>query len=319
MLLSQRLAEVPVLLADGATATNFFEMGLIPGQAPETWLEQHPDRVAALHQRFVDAGADIILTNSFGGTSRRLRLCHAAARVRSINTRAAELARTVADTAGRPVIVAGSVGPTGDQFAPGGPLTDSQAVDIFSEQIEALKAGGVDVIWIETMSAVAEMRAATIAVLTASFHDDGRAMLRVTPQNFASFAEMLVPRPVAIGSNCGVGVSDLVLSILHMSLSGTAIPLVAKGNAGNPVINGQRLRYAATLELMADYVSLAARAGARIVGGCCGTSPAHVLVMRRALDSLRSGIRPDLAEIVARLGPLQWPAPHGRPTCRNAP
>ncbi len=320
MLLSKRLAEAPVLLADGATGTNLFEMGLVSGQAPETWLEQHPDRVAQLHQNFVDAGADIILTNSFGGTSRRLMLHNAETRVRAMNLRAGELARTVADRAGRPVIVAGSVGPTGDLFVPRGPLTESQAVEIFAEQIDGLIAGGVDLIWIETMSAIEEMRAAATAAgrlgiayaLTASFDTFGRTMLGLTPQDFASFTGTLSAPPIAIGANCGVGASDLVLSILDLCESGTAFPLIAKANAGIPAIKGQHLHYSTTPELMADYVTLAAGSGARIVGGCCGTSPAHVLAMRRAIDTRQMGPRPNLDEIVARLGKLHHDGARGK-------
>jgi trimethylamine---corrinoid protein Co-methyltransferase len=325
MLLSKRLADVPVLLADGATGTNLFEMGLISGEAPEMWLDRHPDRITTLHQSFVDAGADIILTNSFGGTSRRLMLHNAEKRVHVLNVRAAELARNVADKANRPIIVAGSVGPTGDLFQPLGPMTEAEAVDIFAEQIAGLKAGGADVIWIETMSALEEMRAAATAAamhnmpytLTASFDTAGRTMMGLTTAAFVRFAENLPIPPLAIGSNCGVGASDLVLSILGMSEANAALPLIAKANAGIPVIKGEHLHYSGTPAMMADYVALAAGAGARIIGGCCGSSPAHVQAMRRAVDTLQSGTRPDLETIVARLGPLLAPAPKVQPTANT--
>ncbi|HEV7417493.1 MAG TPA: homocysteine S-methyltransferase family protein, partial [Tianweitania sediminis] len=150
------LAEKGVLLADGATGTNLFNMGLASGEAPELWNEDQPEKIAALHQGFVDAGADIILTNSFGGTRHRLKLHHAQDRVHELNEKAARIARGVADKAGRKVIVAGSVGPTGELLEPLGALTYDQAVEAFVEQMEGLKAGGVDVAWIETMSAPAE-------------------------------------------------------------------------------------------------------------------------------------------------------------------
>jgi 5-methyltetrahydrofolate--homocysteine methyltransferase len=123
-------------------------------------LETDPETIVALHQNFVDAGADIILTNSFGGTRHRLKLHHAQDRVFELNKKAAEVARSVADKAGRKVIVAGSVGPTGELLEPLGAMTYDEAVAAFVEQIEGLKAGGADVAWIETMSAPDEIRAA---------------------------------------------------------------------------------------------------------------------------------------------------------------
>ena len=159
------LAEKGVLLADGATGTNLFAMGLEAGEAPELWNETAPEKIAALHQNFVDAGADIILTNSFGGTRHRLKLHHAQDRVHELNKRAAEIARAVADKAGRKVIVAGSVGPTGELLVPLGAMTYEDAVDAFAEQIEGLKAGGAEIAWIETMSAPDEIRAAAEAAI----------------------------------------------------------------------------------------------------------------------------------------------------------
>ena len=146
--LSDLLAEKDVLLADGATGTNLFAMGLAAGEAPELWNEDQPDRIDKLHQDFVDAGADIILTNSFGGTRHRLKLHKAEGRVFDLNRRAAEIARAVADRAPRTVIVAGSVGPTGELLVPLGAMTYEDAVDAFAEQIKGLKAGGADVAWI---------------------------------------------------------------------------------------------------------------------------------------------------------------------------
>ena len=174
-MLEERLAERPFLLADGATGTNLFEMGLVSGEAPELWLEAHPDRVMALHQSFVDAGADIILTNSFGGNARRLMLHDLQSRARELNREAARLAREVAAKASRPIIVAGSVGPTGDLLAPLGNLTEEEAEEVFAEQITGLKEGGAHLAWIETMSAAEEMRAAAKAAarLDDAVHLDG--------------------------------------------------------------------------------------------------------------------------------------------------
>jgi trimethylamine---corrinoid protein Co-methyltransferase len=314
-MLAKRLAETPVLLADGATGTNLFDMGLMSGDAPELWNDEHPDRIAALHQSFVDAGADIILTNTFGCNARRLMLHNAQSRTRELNEKAAGIARGVADASGRDVVVAGSLGPTGDLFAPLGVLTEAEAIAVFVEQIEGLKAGGADVIWIETMSAIEEMRAAAIAAgrvgmpytITASFDTAGRTMMGISPNAMVDFASSLMPPPLAFGANCGVGASDLVMSVLGMTEHSPGIPVIAKANAGIPVVHGDHVHYSGSPELMADYVHLAANAGARIIGGCCGTSPAHLAAMRRALDVHRAGERPDLAKVTSVLGALVSP------------
>ena len=162
-MLETLLGQGEPLLADGATGTNLFEMGLTSGDNPELWNVTHSDRILALHKSFVDAGADIILTNSFGGNRRRLMLHQLEGRTHELNRRAAEIARSAAAGAGQRVIVAGSVGPTGDLLAPLGPINQEEAFDVFVEQIEGLKEGGADVIWIETMSAPDEIAAAARA------------------------------------------------------------------------------------------------------------------------------------------------------------
>src|SRR3984957_14218460 len=154
--LSALLAERPWLLADGATGSNLFERGLQSGDARELWNADHPDRIANLHRAFVEAGADIILTNSFGGTRHRLKLHKAEGRVAELNEAAAQISRAEADRAGRVVLVGGSMGPTGEILEPLGPLSLDEARQAFAEQAEALARGGVDLIWIETMSSVEE-------------------------------------------------------------------------------------------------------------------------------------------------------------------
>ncbi len=318
--LQAMLDKRPWLLADGATGTNLFHMGLMSGDSPEIWNEEHPERIQKLYQRFVDAGADIILTNTFGGNRRRLALHQADGRCHDINKKAAALAREVADACGRPVVVAGSVGPTGELFAPLGPLTDEEAIEVFVEQIEGLKAGGADVIWIETMSAIEEMRAAGLAAaklgmpytVTASFDTAARTMMGITPQAFADAMAELDPKPVAIGANCGAGASDTLGSILAMTGARSDMVVISKANAGIPKYVDGHIHYSGTPELMAAYAALAIDAGARIIGGCCGTSPEHLAGMRRALDAHVAGPRPDHAAIVARTGPfLHRPAPTG--------
>lgn len=314
------------LLADGATGTNLFDMGLTSGDAPELWNETHPDRIRRLHQNFVDAGADIILTNSFGGTRRRLALHKLDGRVRELNRLAAGNARAVADAAGRRVIVAGSVGPTGDLFAPLGAMTPELAEEVFAEQIEGLKQGGADLIWIETMSALEEMHAAAAAAaklgmpytVTASFDTAGRTMMGVGPAAMLRTVSDYAPPPHGIGCNCGVGASDLLCSVLAMTEASPEAVVIAKANCGIPQVGAGGVTYTGTPAVMADYARLALDAGARIIGGCCGTRAEHVLVMRRALEGHVRGERPDIEQIVERIGPLASPPPRVAATDRRA-
>lgn len=303
------------LLADGATGTNLFDMGLTSGDAPELWNEAHPDRIRRLHQSFVDAGADIILTNSFGGTRRRLALHKLEERTEEINRLAAQNARAVADAADRRIIVAGSVGPTGDLFAPLGAMTPDWAEEVFAEQIRGLKAGGADVIWIETMSALEEMHAAAAAAqkldmpytITASFDTAGNTMMGVTPGAMISDLTALSPKPHGIGCNCGVGASDLLCSVLAMTEAEPGALVIAKANCGVPKVGAGGVTYTGTPEVMADYARLALDAGARIIGGCCGTRPEHLRAMRTALETHTRRDRPTFDEIVAAVGALASP------------
>ena len=313
--LAELLQAKRILLADGATGTNYFQMGLTAGDPPEMWNVDHPDRVASLHRQFVEAGADIILTNTFGCNKHRLKLHKLEGRVHELNKRAAGIARAEADKAGRPVIVAGSVGPTGELFQPLGQLTHDDAVACFKEQVEGLKAGGADVAWIETMSAPEEMRATMEGAIaaglpytyTGSFDTAGRTMMGLTPEALGDVAKGMVPPPIAHGSNCGVGASDLLLSVLSMTEANPEAVIIAKGNCGIPRMKGTEVVYSGTPELMARYVRLAIDAGARIIGGCCGTSPEHLAAMRKALDAHTQGVRPDRARLEAEIGPLVAP------------
>ena len=307
------LARKGVLLADGATGTNLFAMGLASGEAPELWNETAPEKVTALHRGFVEAGADIVLTNSFGGTRHRLKLHDAQDRVFAVNRRAAELAREVADAAGREVIVAGSVGPTGELLIPLGALSYEEAVEAFAEQIEGLKAGGANVAWIETMSSPDEIRAAAEAAIrvgmpytfTASFDTAGRTMMGLAPGDIHSVAGGLAQAPVGVGANCGVGAPDILASLLDMSAGHDDATLIVKANCGIPEFRGSEIHYSGTPELMAEYTRLAVDSGARIVGGCCGTSFVHLKAMREALDSHARAARPSVDDVVARIGPLR--------------
>jgi 5-methyltetrahydrofolate--homocysteine methyltransferase len=310
--LSALIEEKGILLADGATGTTLFEMGLVSGEAPELWNEQLPSNIAKLHRGFVEAGSDIILTNSFGATHCRLKLHNAQDRVHRLNRIAAEIAREEADRSGRRMIVAGSVGPTGELLFPLGALTYEQAVEAFVEQMEGLKDGGADVMWIETMSSAEEIRAAAEAaiavgmpyVFTASFDTAGRTMMGLLPSDIHGVTLGLQRAPLAVGANCGVGASDLLASVLDMTKADSAAVVVAKANCGIPVVRGDKVEYTGTPELMSRYACLAADAGATIIGGCCGTTCEHVTAMRRALDERVPGNRPALEEVTASIGPL---------------
>ena len=307
------LAEKGVLLADGATGTNLFAMGLLSGEAPELWNETEPDKIAALHRGFVEAGSDIILTNSFGGTRHRLKLHQAEDRVFELNRRAAEIARAVADSAERRVIVAGSVGPTGELLQPLGAMTYEEAVEAFAEQIEGLKAGGAEIAWIETMSSPDEIRAAAEAAIrvglpysfTASFDTAGRTMMGLAPCDIHGVAAGLAEAPLGVGANCGVGASDILASLFDITEADPAATVIVKGNCGIPEFRGSEIHYSGTPELMADYVRLAVDGGAKIIGGCCGTSFEHLAAMRRALDAHQRAERPGVDQVVARIGPLR--------------
>jgi 5-methyltetrahydrofolate--homocysteine methyltransferase len=309
--LTTLLAQRPWLLADGATGSNLFAVGLLSGDSPELWNATHPERIAALARSFVDAGADIILTNSFGGTRYRLKLHHAEGRVAELNIAAARIARSAADASGREVVVAGSMGPTGEILEPLGPLPVDDARIAFAEQAAALAAGGADVLWIETMSSREELEAAIAGaqstglpvVSTMSFDTNGRTMMALTPGELAGIHR--AHGLLACGSNCGTGPAELVASVINLATAADpAAVLVAKANCGIPQYVDGKIEYNGTPELMGVYARMAYDAGARIIGGCCGTTPAHLRAMRAALLAHTRGSSPPIEELEARLGPV---------------
>jgi 5-methyltetrahydrofolate--homocysteine methyltransferase len=306
------LEEKPVLLADGATGTTFFGMGLQSGDAPELWNVDFPERVAQHYQAFVDAGSDLILTNSFGGTRYRLMLHKAEDRVAELNIAAAQILRDVVAACDRDIIVAGSIGPTGEILAPLGDLQAEDAIAAFAEQALALEQGGADVIWIETMSSQEEVEYAVAGarqtslpiVFTMSFDTNGRTMMGVGAADMMALHQRLGVH--ACGTNCGIGASEVVAAILNFQASkidGEQDPiLIAKANCGIPEFIGGEIHYNGTPEIMARYAIMARDAGARIVGGCCGTSPEHVAAMRQALDQTAPGPAPTLEDVQRELG-----------------
>lgn len=309
---TEALAARPWLLADGATGTSYFQMGLVSGDAPEMWNFEHPERVRSLHRHFIEAGADIVLTNTFGGNRHRLKLHNAQDQVHAINVAAARNARAEADAAGRDVYVAGSIGPTGEIFMPVGTMPHEEGVAAFAEQAMALKDGGVDVLWIETMSSEEELRAAVEGaseaglpiVTTMSFDTNGRTMMGITPKAFGALTASLATQPVAVGANCGVGASELVATVMGIVGARPEAHVVAKGNCGIPQYVDGHIHYTGTPELMADYARIALDAGAKIIGGCCGTSPEHLAAMRKALETHTKGEKPSIELVEQKLGPV---------------
>lgn len=305
------LAERPWLLADGATGTNLFAAGLQSGDAPELWNVDHPERIVALHRSFLEAGSDIILTNSFGGNRYRLKLHRADNRVDELNEAAARIARAEGEKARRAVVVAGSMGPTGELFAPLGTLSSEDGQAAFAEQAAALARAGVDVLWIETMSSREEIEAALAGaaetglpvVCTCSFDTHGRTMMGITPTELAALCEQSSVAPAAFGANCGIGAAELIAVLLSLSTAASQQSvLVAKANCGVPHWEGDRISYDGTPPLMADYARLALDAGARIIGGCCGTTAEHVRAMKSALEGYERQSPPDLASVQQQLG-----------------
>jgi len=309
--LQKMLSERPWLLADGATGTNFFAAGLPTGHAPELWNLDEPDKVRDQYRSFVDAGCDIILTNSFGGTRNRLKLHQAEGRVAEINTAAARLALEVVGQAGREIVVAGSMGPTGEMYMPLGELTMTQGTAAYAEQAKALAEGGVDVLWIETIYSFEELSAAVTGaratglpvVCTMSFDTAGRTMMGITPAQFVEETHKLTPGPMALGGNCGIGPSELLTTLIALrEAAGADAVLVAKSNCGLPEFVDGEIAYQGTPELMGDYACMCLDVGVRIVGGCCGTTPDHIRVMRAAMEAHEAESPPDLETIVDRLG-----------------
>ena len=305
---SQMFSSKSWLLADGATGTNLFHAGLETGYPPEFWNIEFPERITALHTSFIEAGSDIILTNSFGGTSFRLKLHQAENRVVELNLASANLARSAADAADVPVLVAGSMGPTGELFQPLGALTAEIAEYAFAEQALALAEGGADLLWIETMSSLEEVEVAVKGarrtnlpvVVTMTFDTAGRTMMGVKPNTFSEFATSLGLD--AFGANCGIGPSELLDSVRKFENKVENPIVIAKGNCGIPDYVDGKIHYHGTPELMADYAILARDLGVKIIGGCCGTSPEHIRAMAQALKQTTPGRPATIGDIEAKLG-----------------
>jgi 5-methyltetrahydrofolate--homocysteine methyltransferase len=284
-------AEGGTILADGAMGTMLFAAGLQFGDPPEAWNVSRPEVVRRIHRGYLEAGSRIVMTNTFGGNRLRLRLHGLHDRVAELNRTAAVLVRTEVDAAGTGALVAGDIGPTGEIMAPLGTLDQAEAVDVFAEQAAALVAGGVDVIWIETMSHLSEIGAAIDGVRRASpdipiiatmtFDTRGHTMMGVSPEQ--AVATLAAKGVDAIGGNCGNGPDELLPVVERMRAAAPGVTLVAKSNAGMPELVDLRAVYRADPPLMAAAALDFLGAGARVIGACCGSTPDHVRAMGDAL------------------------------------
>jgi 5-methyltetrahydrofolate--homocysteine methyltransferase len=287
-----QLSQGHVFLADGATGTMLQSMGLEPGRAPEAWVFERPEGVRALHRLYLDAGSDLILTNTFGGTRFRLEREELAERVPELNQRAAELAR---EAAGGRAFVVGDMGPTGQLMAPFGRLSAEEVRDAYAEQASGLATGGADVLLIETMSDLGEARAAIEGArrvtdvplfCTFSFDTHGRTMMGVRPKQVA---REIGPLVTGLGANCGRDPAEYVGFLHEMRQAAPEAILWAKPNAGLPRIGqDDQIVYDAAPALLGELTRHLVEAGAQIVGGCCGTEPAHIAAMAATLLSCTS-------------------------------
>ena len=329
-ILLEILAKKPYLIADGAMGTSLFNLGLQSGDAPEFWNVNFPERVEAVHQEYVDAGSDIILTNSFGANEYRLKLHKSADRVYELSKAAAVCAKKIADKTERQIIIGGSIGPTGELFEPLGPLTIAEATKAFALTAQGLVDGGADILWVETMSSREESKAAVAGaattgkpiVVTMTFDTNGKTMMGISPEEAYKDLNNLAIKPTAIGANCGLGPTESIISISAITdvMDDGAI-IVAKANCGIPEFSNGEFKFTGTPELMGKYARMARDCGARIIGGCCGSDGVIVKAIKDSLEGYISntGNKPTKEQIIASLGPLtNAPSPHSHNGDNNA-
>ena len=277
--LQERLTE-KVLIADGSTGAVLMAAGLPAGTPPELWNVEQPDHILDLYTGYLDAGSQIILTNTFGGTRIKLETAGYGERVVELNRAAVELAR---QAAGGRALVAGDLGPTGELMAPMGLLTLDRAIETFAEQAAVLVESGVDLLWIETMMDLDEARAAVMGVrqvtdlplfCTLSFGTKGRTMMGVRADDAA---RTLWPLGLtAVGANCGDGIEPVRAALEQMHAALPDVPLIAKPNAGLPHVVGDETVYDMQPAEFGEQVAGMVALGARVLGGCCGSTAAHI-------------------------------------------
>jgi len=286
----ERLQSGKTLVADGATGTNLQEMGLQPGIAPEDLVLDQPELILKLESAFAAAGSDIILTCTFGGTRLRMKDSKYAQRVTEVNTRAVELARKAASIRSG-ILVAGSIGPTGLLMKPYGPLTSDEAYAAFTEQVQGLVAGGVDLLIIETMFAFDEADAAFKAartitdlpiVVSFSYDRGVRTMMGVKPAEMIKrYKEM---GAALVGANCGTSLENMEKVAHEYAAAEPGFPLWIKPNAGLPRLLDGNTIFDVTPEQMAEFARKSGALGARVVGGCCGNTPEHIAAIVKSVN-----------------------------------
>ncbi len=280
------LAQRCYIVADGAMGTQLFSAGLSAGEMPELWNVTHSEQVFAIHDAYARAGADVLLTNSFGGNRFRLALHGLQERVHELNRAAASNARRAADAetgrSGQTVLVAGSMGPTGELLEPLGAMSAEDCEAAFAAQARALAAGGADLLWIETMSDLSELEAAVSGARSAcdlevaatmSFDTAGHTMMGVSGAEMAR--RLLSLKLAAAGANCGNNIADTEAAVAAIAGASPGTPVISKPNAGVPVWHGDKLSYDGTPEVLAAHAFRARAAGVSIIGSCCGSTPQH--------------------------------------------
>ncbi|MDR3455873.1 MAG: homocysteine S-methyltransferase family protein [Verrucomicrobiae bacterium] len=288
--LIEKLAGQGTVLTDGAWGTQLQARGLAPGETPDLWNLTHPDKVAEVARAYVEAGSQIILTNTFGGNRLRLAEAGAAGRVREINETGARLSREAA--AGRALVFA-SIGPSGKMLLTG-EVTEVELQAAFFEQAEALARGGADGLVIETMADLTEACLAIDAAKTTglpvvasmvfdSGKDKDRTMMGTTPEQAA--AGLAAAGADVIGANCGQGIAGFVPICARLKAAAAGLPIWIKANAGLPEMRDGKATYAMTAAEFSSFVPALVRAGANFIGGCCGTSPEFIRAVRQKIDS----------------------------------
>lgn len=290
----ERVASGEILVSDGAMGTFLHAKGLKAGECPESWCTSHPEVVKGIAEAYIAAGADIVETNSFGGSSFKLAGYGMADRTREFNRAAAAIAREA--TAGRGYVAA-SVGPTGHILEEeGGDVTAEQLYAAFAEQIEALAEGGADAICVETMSSLGEALQAVRAsrdrcglpvICTFTFEagvKGFRTMMGVRPDRAAR--EAVAAGAAIVGANCGNGIANMIEITRQMRAAVPGTPILIHANAGVPVIEDGKTVFRETPEFMASRIPGLVAAGANIIGGCCGTTPAHIAAIAAAVKGL---------------------------------
>lgn len=289
--LKERLATGEILVADGGMGTSLQQRGLPAGGCPESFNLEQPAVLTEIAQAYVDAGADILLTNTFGGSPLRLAVHELAAQAALINAVAVAAAK---NAAGDQALVIGSVGPCGRLLEPYGDVSTAEVLDSFGVQIQALATAGVDGICIETMTDLQEALLAVRAtreiapdlpvLVTLTFESTPRGFFTMMGNDIPSAASALAKAGAdVVGSNCGNG-SKLMVEVAQAFSAVTNLPLLVQANAGLPALRDGLMIYDETPAFMAEQAERMLAVGVRIVGGCCGTTPDHVRALRRIVD-----------------------------------